>query len=194
MLATTSKSKCAGAFLQSPSEETLVPDPLTWDFKEPSKHDFFIRLKPVFSKCSSLLSLERTTKISIACINCVSRGKGNSERTWQGIILGRRAAGSLQAVLVRMKLRHTDGPLFEFLTLCTGCCTELELNDQASQMNRIVEFKDRCCNSKMMRMRATNDVVEELLSTKVIVFMGMFITPFRTLGSDGEWKEWNKMS
>ena len=93
-----------------------------------------------------------------------------------------------------MKLKHTESPLFDFLTLCDGCCTESDLHDRASQMNRIVKFEDCYSGSKTTRMRATNDVVEELISSKVIVFMGMSTAPFQTLGMDGKWKEWNGMN
>jgi hypothetical protein len=186
-----SKSYWEGGFLQSPSEETLIHDPLKRDSKLPSEHDFLITSRPV---PSSLLSLEKTAKINISCMNCVSLGKGHMEKSWRGIILGRHAAGSFKALLVRINIRHTDGPLLELVTICAECCSELKLHDRASQMDRIIKFEGHFGGSKMMRMRATHEEVEELLSTKAIAFMGMSITPFRAQGSDGEWKEWNRGS
>lgn len=179
---------------ESPSEETLIPpDQPSQDSNQRtrwrSRLDVNIASRIVQS---SLLCAETTANISITCVNCASEGKGHWERSWGGIIIGRRAPGSIKALLIRNKLKHANVPLIGLLTVCPRCCTELKLYDQFDQKDQILKFQGGYNSPGKMIFRVSHKEMEELFFSKVMVLMGMFTTPFRTIGSDGQWKEWNR--
>jgi len=172
---------------ESPSEETLIPDQTLQNSNQRSRLDFNIISRKIQS---SLPGAETTANISITCVNCASQGQGRGhwERHWQGIIIGRRAPGCIAALLVRIKLKHTNAPFIGLLTLCPKCCTELKQDDQ---MDRIFKFQGDCPGKIIFRV--SHMEMEELFLSKVILLIGMSPTPFQTIGSDGKWKEWNQL-
>jgi hypothetical protein len=163
---------------ESSSQETLLPP------NPPSRLDFNIVSRTVFS---SLLCAEATANISITCGNC----KRSWERAWGGIIIGRRAIGSIKALLLRNKLSFTKATLIGLLTICPRCYTELKLDAEFDQKDQILKFQGGYNTPGKIIFRVSHREMEELFFSKVIVLMGMFTTPFRTIGSDGRWKEWN---
>lgn len=74
--------------------------------------------------------------------------------------------------------------------MCQECCVELKL-DQGAQMDRILKFQDVPNPAGKMVFRVLYEEMEEICFSKVMVLVGMFTTPFLTIGSDGQWKEWN---
>ena len=175
---------------ESPSEETLLPDRTAQDYEligGQGKLDLTLTSKTVLS---SLLCAEAIANISVTCVNCASQGKGPWERPWHGIIQGRRTYGCIKALLVRIKLKHANAPLVGLLTICSECCTELKLHDQSDQMDQILKFHGSIPGKIIFPVLYKE--MEELFFSRVIVLTGMFTTPFLTIGSDGQWKEWNQ--
>ena len=179
-----------GQFSESPSEETLSPPKQSSrTFNQPARE----RPRPSFSVIPRTLDTENTTNVSITCFNCAPRGKGHWERPWRGLIVGARASGHIKALLVKIKLKYTTAPLVGLLTLCPDCCIELKLHSRLDQMNRIRNFQGvHGCAGKIL-LRASHEDIEELFFSQVMVLVGAFTTPFRTIGSDGQWKEWNQL-
>jgi hypothetical protein len=187
MLSLEPKGYPGDKFPESPSEQTLIPpDQPSQDSDQRTRGsnlDFSITSRTVHS---SLLCAETTANISITCVNC----KGYWERSWGGIILGRRAIGCIKALLFRNKLMHAKAPLIGLLTICKRCDEE-KLRDPLDEKDQIRRSQGSYATPGKMIFRVSHKEMEELLFSKVVVFMGMFTTPFRTTGSDGYWKEWN---
>jgi len=210
-----SKLYLGGKLAASPSEETLVPlqlnspqgaappvspsdtlVPLNQNL-QPS-HGLGIKFKPGYDITSgtvqsSNLCTETTTPISIFCVNCAVKSKDNQEeyRFWSGLIPGKRTLGYLKAYLIRIKLKVSKAPLIKLLTLCKECCLELGLNTHLAQMDRILKFKDTPNTHRKLVFRISHREIEEMFSSRVIILVGMFTTPFLTINPDGQWKEWN---
>jgi hypothetical protein len=184
MLPLVSKRQRGEKFLESPSEETLIP------LDQASTPAFNLTSRTVQS---SYLCVETITHINISCVNCVIKEnlEGHWERPWRGIILGRRAHGYIKAYFVRIKLKLSRAPLIELLTICQDCCTELKLYDQLAQMDRILNFQGVPNTPGKKVFRVSHKEMEEIFFSKVMVLVGTFTTPFLTIGSDGQWKEWN---
>lgn len=134
---------------------------------------------------TSSLCAETTAHINISCVNCATTG---SHRTWNGIILGRGAPGSIKAYLIRVRLKLSRAPLLELLTTCEKC-TKLKLDNKA----RVEHFELHGVSTSHRKMvfRVSHDQMEEMLSSKVVVLEGIFTMPFVTIGQDGQWKKWN---
>jgi hypothetical protein len=196
MLPLGSKRQQGGKLLESSSEETLLPLDQLSPASNPQTSKKF---RPAFNITSrtvqsSYLCAERTMHISISCVNCGFQGKENQEghwdRPWRGIILGRRAPGCIKAYFVGIKLKLSRAPLIELITMCQEC-TELKLYDQLAQMDRILNFQGVPNTPGKKVFRVSHKEMEEIFFSKVMVLVGMFTTPFLTIGSDGQWKEWN---
>jgi hypothetical protein len=84
-------------------------------------------LRPIQSPA---LCAETTTNITISCVICASRDNGHLGRSWSEIVVGRRAYACIKALIMRIKLKCTDTPLIEHLTLCPKCCIQLKLDNE----------------------------------------------------------------
>jgi hypothetical protein len=78
------------------------------------------------------------------------------------------------------------------LTVCTDCCTELELYYEADQMDRIFSFKDSNETFSDMVLRISYKAVEEIVSSQVIMMEGVLLNAntIKTVGVDGKWRKW----
>jgi hypothetical protein len=145
----------------------------------------------------SLICSETTAKTSIHCINCSSSHEGQ----WHGRIIGKGACGSIKALLIRIKYKYTGTPLIGLITICPGCCKELELYNPFDQMDHILSFRDFHNTPRNEILGVSGNVIigvshkemDELFFSKVITLEGAFTTPFRTAGPDGQWKVWNQL-
>jgi hypothetical protein len=138
----------------------------------------------------SLLCSETKSKIDVFCIKC----KRFSERYWQGRIIGKGIHGSVNAIFTRVKQKYKllrgHLPLIRLLTLCIKCSTELELYDEADQINWLFGFKDDNKTSRGMTLRISYKRVEEVVSSKVIVMEGVLMNTIKTVGVDGKYRKW----
>jgi hypothetical protein len=182
------------AKIPDPSEETLVPG-------EPSQHSIRGQPPPILitsKPCEKVnigpvrwpICAQLTSRISITCIYCSDLEKGPRERRWRGRIVGKGAFGSIKALLLRIKHKHTEISSIGLLTLCHDCCTKLKLHDQFSQMGQILNFRALHNVSGKLVLGTSYKEVEELFSSQIIVLNGLLTTPFRTAGRDGQWKSW----
>jgi hypothetical protein len=89
----------------------------------------------------SSLCAETTANIIITCINCASRDNGHRDRSWSEIIIRRWTSAYIKALLVRIKLKGTDTPLIEHLTICPKCCIQLKLDNEFDEEDRITKLR-----------------------------------------------------
>ena len=184
MLPLGSKRQRGEKLPASLSEETLVPPDQVLLTSHRAGKNTSPRL--MSSQISS------SPLISISCINCIFQGKETLRRPWRRIILGTRTAGCIKAYFVKIRLKLSKAPFIKLLTICQDCCTELDL-DQSAHIDRIPNFKG-VPNCGKLVFRVSYKEMEEIFTSRVIVLVGMFTTPFLTIDRDGppgQWKEWN---
>ena len=147
------------------------------------------KIRPLYP---SLLCSETEATIHIFCVNCDTRN-ALTKRLWQGRILGKGLHGCLNALYIRVKHKsRSHTPLIRLLTVCTDCCTELELYSEADQVDRIFSFKDSSETFRDMVLRIPYKSVEEVISSKVFMTDGRLLNTntIKTVGIDNKWKKW----
>jgi hypothetical protein len=103
---------------------------------------------------------------------------GHWEKPQYGIILGRRAAGYIKALFIRLKLKLSRAPLIKLLTIYQEYCIELKLD-------QILEFKDIPNLAGKIVFRVLYKELKEIYFSKVIILVKIFTIPFLTMGSNG---------
>jgi hypothetical protein len=142
----------------------------------------------------SSLCPETKAKFKVSCIECDNFE--DDERDWQGRVIGRGLHGSLSALLTRVKHKYRlfmdHEPLIRLLTVCTECCTKLDLYHEVDQIDQIFSFRDNNERSGGMVLRISYKEIEEIVCSKVIVMEGVLLNAgtIKTVGVDGKWRKW----
>jgi hypothetical protein len=161
------------------------PYDLTPQDLEQSKLNFAITAK----KCDSAKS-EIKAKINVSCVNCDFEEK----RDWQGWIIGKGITGSLNAFLKRIKhknkLLKRNTPLMRLLTICENCCIELDWDGKPDQ-DHILSIGRLHKISESLVLRLSYKEIEEVISSKSIIIGGLLMNAIKTVGIDGQEKEWD---
>lgn len=162
-----------------------LPYDLTQQDLEQSRLNFAITAK----KCDSAKS-ETKAKINVSCVNCDFEEK----RDWQGWIIGKGITGSLNAFLKRIKYKNKllkrNTPLMRLLTICDNCCIELDWDGKPDQ-DHILSVGRLHKISASLVLRLSYKEIEEVISSKSIIMGGLLMNAIKTVGIDGQEKEWD---
>jgi hypothetical protein len=161
------------------------PYDLTQQDLEQSRLNFAITAK----KCDGAKS-ETKAKIDVSCVNCDFEEK----RDWQGWIIGKGITGSLNAFLKRIKYKNKllkrNTPLMRLLTICDNCCIELDWDGKPDQ-DHILSVGRLHKISASLVLRLSYKEIEEVISSKSIIIGGLLMSAIKTVGIDGQEKEWD---
>jgi hypothetical protein len=140
-------------------------------------------------KCDST-KCETKAKINVSCINCDFEEK----RDWQGRIIGKGITGSLNALLKRIKYKNKllkrNTPLMRLLTICDNCCIELDWDGKPDQ-DHILSVGRLHKISASLVLRLSYKEIEEVISSKSIIMGALLMNAIKTVGINGQEKEWN---
>ena len=171
----------------APSQRLLLSKSasnLTQQDLEQSRINFAITAKKYDSAKS-----ETKVKINISCVNC----NFGENRDWRGWIIGKGITGSLGAFLTRMKhknkLLNRNTLLMRLLTIYDNCCIELEWNGKPDQ-DHILSVGSISKMSASLVLGLSYKEVEIVASSKGIIMEGVLMNAVKTVGIDGESKEW----
>jgi hypothetical protein len=165
------------------SQQCLLSDDSTQENLGQSK------LKSVTAKKCDSARPETKAKVIVSCVNCEFEEK----RDWQGWIIGKGITGSLNALLTRVKhkskLLKGNTPLMRLLTLCDSCCIELDWDGKP-----VLSIGNIKKISKSLVLCLSHKEVEEVVASREIIMEGVTINAIKTVGIDGEWKEWSLLN
>ncbi|KAH8674365.1 hypothetical protein BGZ60DRAFT_403707 [Tricladium varicosporioides] len=145
------------------------------------------RLAITAKKCDNVKSITKA-KIGVSCVNCYFK----ENRDWQGWILGKGITGSLNAFLTRIRhsrLLKGNTLLMRLLTVCDNCCIELDWGGRPNQ-DQILGAGSINKISASLVLALSHKEVEIVASSKGIIMEGVAMNNIKTVGIDGEWKEW----
>lgn len=160
------------------------PYDLTQQHLEQSRLNFAITAKKYDSAKS-----KTKAKINVSCVNCDFK----ENRDWRGWIIGKGITGSLSAFLTRIKhknkLLNRNTPLIRLLTICDNCCIKLDWEGKPNQ-DHILSIGSINKISASLVLGLSYKEVEIIASSKRIIMEGVLMNAIKTVGIDGEWKEW----
>jgi hypothetical protein len=132
------------------------------------------------------LWFETNAKVKVLCVNVNCKFK--EEREWHGRIVGKGIHGSVNALLATLKHNNKTSqgrtPFMGLLTICDGCCGQLDFRLKA-HMDRIINS-----TSGSLVLGLSDKEVDEVTSSKVIIMEGMLMNAITTISIDGQWREW----
>jgi hypothetical protein len=165
------------------SQQFLLSDDVMQQNFEQSRLD-----SVTVEKCDSTKPKTKA-KIVISCVTCEFEEK----RDWQGWIIGRGITGYLNAFLTRVKhkskLPGRNKPIMRLLTLCDSCCIELDWDGKPDQ-DHIRSVGNIKKMSESLVLCLSYKEVEKIVASREIIMEGVAMNAIKTVGIDGEWKEW----
>jgi hypothetical protein len=177
--------------LPTTSKENPLPDEKNQAILERLKHDLAIidtthRSSNTWPTVPCSLWFETNAKVNVSCVNW-QNCKYKEERHWQGRIIGRGIHGSLNALLIKYKNKASKGqpPLMGLLTICVKCRGEPDWYYDTDQLDQIVKE-----TSGSLILSLSDEEIERVVSSKVIIMDGILMEVIKTVGLDGQWKEW----
>jgi hypothetical protein len=131
------------------------------------------------------LWFETNAKAHVICINC----RFEEKRDWHGKIVGYGVHGFLNAFLAMIKYKNkaakTDSPLMVLIHICAQCYEDKSWQNNALQIDRIIKKM-----SGGLILQLSYKAVEEVVGSKEIVMEGILMNTVKTIGADGQEKEW----
>jgi hypothetical protein len=134
------------------------------------------------------LWFETHAKAHVICVNCPFEEK----RDWHGKIVGHGIHGFLNAFFTMIKYKNKatkmDSPLMVLIHTCAQCyhCYEDQSgHNDALQVDRIIKT-----TPGGLILQLSYKAVEEVVGSRQIVMEGVLMNTVKTIGADGQEKEW----
>jgi hypothetical protein len=167
-----------------PSQQLLLSELASNDLTQDSLGPLWLD-----SKTRESARSKTNGKINVSCVNCAFEEK----RDWQGLIIGRGIHGSFNAIFTRIKygnkLLKGTRRLIDLLTVCDGCCIELDWDGKPDR-DHILSVGDVKKISASLVLSLSYKEVGQVISSQAIVMEGQLMNTIKTISMDGQEKEW----